>query len=301
MVFFPWSLTSGQSIVRSDSLKLSIQSWFPKSKKQPLRFIYTPRVDYTAAAGLTLSLNRREASGSNNLSLNQVFRYQCIVSRAGKFTLTNTCFHRLGFRIFFDSITEISFDENSLNTRLDVKLYRKISIAAESEIATRLFNRFCMIPSDTGHATRFLEAGFLTPMTWNLSTGLTLPLKDFGYVLFGISGAKLTVIRDQRVFANPGVVTFYGITPGHNHLFEYGMTMKMMIDQRFLKICRWYCDLLLFKPFHQQADMHLKSLFEVRISRYWVLSVQTRIIYEHEACPYIQLENLASFGFSFRL
>ena len=188
-----------------------------------------------------------------------------------------------------------------LNTRLEARLIRRISLAAESEISTRLFNRFCIIPGDSNKSMRYLDAGFLTPMIWNLSGGLSVPLKDYGSLLLGITGARFTIVRDQRVFANPGVSSFYGVTPGHGPLFEYGLSLKLLIDHRFLKICRWYCDLLLFKAYHQPSDMQLKSLFEVRISRYWVLSVQTRIIYEHEVCPAIQLENLASFGFSFRL
>jgi len=108
-------------------------------------------------------------------------------------------------------------------------------------------------------------------------------------------------VRDRHVFENPMITSFYGVPPGHNHLFEYGLSMKLAIDRRFLKVCRWYCDLLLFKAFHEPVDMNLKNLFEVRISRYWLFSVQTRVIYEHEVSGHLQLENLASFGFCFRL
>jgi len=213
LTILPWGAGQCQSLLHNDTVKLPLNSWFAESKKTPLRFTFTPRIEYSATAGLSLYLNSSDPSGSNSVTLNQTLRYLCYISKPGKINLSNSFFHRLGFRSFFDSITEISFDENTLNTRLEVRLYRWMTIAAESEISTRIFNRYLISLADSSHSTRYLDAGFLTPMTWNLSAGVTFPVKGYGSLLLGMTGAKLTFVRDRRVFENPMITSFYGVSP----------------------------------------------------------------------------------------
>ena len=97
---------------RKDSLQIDSKSFLP-SGTSAIRFRFIPHLDYSASAGLSLYTNSRNNPNRNNFTLNHIFRYQWIIDKPHKITLTNTLFHRLGLRCYFDSITEISFDENT--------------------------------------------------------------------------------------------------------------------------------------------------------------------------------------------
>ncbi|MCK7539482.1 MAG: hypothetical protein MZV63_55535 [Marinilabiliales bacterium] len=118
--------------------------------------------------------------------------------------------------------------------------------------------------------------------------------------MLGLTGGRLTLLRDTSVFTGQDVSIYYGVQRGTNHLVEYGISLRFQADRAFWKILRWNCDLLIFKGYDSPADLNLKNIFEIRLASFIVISVQTRLLYEEDISRKLRVENMLSAGFTIK-
>ena len=117
----------------------------------------------------------------------------------------------------------------------------------------------------------------------------------------GLTAAKLTWIRDKRIFKELDVPAYYGVPKGKNWKLEYGLSMHLLVDKDILNRVHWDCDMQLFKNYEKPPDLSLKNLVGVRINKFLKTNIQTRVVYEEDLSKNLQIENLISVGFYFNL
>jgi len=260
------------------------------------KFRFTNELDYSLTTNGFFLIKWLHDKKDNQVNLYQNLRYQCLLQNNKNFRLSNTLNHNLGIQHYFDSITKVNIDDNTLITKLDVQIRGRFACTFDSRITSRLMNGFDYRTTDSGNQVRILNSSFLTPLTWTFSVGLGYNCKKFGSLSLGISAAKLTYILNRQIFGIRGITNYYGIEEGKTHLIEYGFTFQLLIDKDILKMLHWNCDLQLFKNYNAPADMMLKNLFGLRINKFFKTYLQTRIYYEEKLSKHLQFENILSVG-----
>ena len=143
-----------------------------------------------------------------------------------------------------------------------------------------------------------LNSSFMTPLTCNFSAGIGVSKPQFGTFTLGLTGCKLTFIRDKTIWDALGVAEYYGVPKGKNMKLEYGLTLQIMIDKDILKFVHWNCDFLAFKNYQKPIDVSLKNQIGLKISRLFKGNIQTRLNYNESVSRNLQLENTITAGFS---
>ena len=295
-----WVPLEAQVALRLDSEQIPLPpELFGRSTfSWPLR--YSSQTEYSLTAGFYSYLHDAQYGDQQQLLLQHWLKTGWTVGKPGRVVLTNSFTHRLGIICYFDSLTRFCQDENSLKTRAEVTLYKNGNAAVDSEISTRFFNAYEYRQDDSGRTVRVLAASFLTPLVWNLSAGLTWNLPGTGSLLFGLTGVRLTYLRDTSLFSSQETEQFFGVERGRNFKAEYGFSCRIQTDRTFGKILRWNCDLLLFRAGGKPADLSLKNLFEIRAFRFLVISLQTNVMYDEDISSRWQLRNILSAGISLK-
>jgi hypothetical protein len=191
---------------------------------------------------------------------------------------------------------KVHTDDNTLNTRFEIRIAKNLGFSITSNLVSQLLNGYDYSVTNSGALVRTMNSSFLTPLLWTFSGGLSLAWPAFGSLSLGLSSAKLTYIRDRSIFEKQKVSKFYGVEQGKNHLFEYGVSLQLLVDKNFLDRVRWNCDLLVFKNYNSPVDVTLKNDFSIRINNYLKLGIQTRVFYEEMVSRNIQLENVVTIG-----
>jgi hypothetical protein len=266
----------------------------------PPRFTFKKNLDYSLTSSLVSFINGSGPGNKGQVILQHGLKYSWIIERKEHLTFGNSFSHRLGIQYFFDSISRICPDETIFRTRLEYKFGKWTRFSLDSELNTRLLNNWDLVTTDSNTTRLVLSSSFLTPLIWNLAGGFSFLMPETGSIMLGITGGRLTVIRDTSVFTGQQVNSYYGVKRGAGHLFEYGVSLRLQADRTFWKVLRWNCDLLLFKGYDKPADLNLKNLFEVRLASFIVISVQTRLLYEEDISRQLQVENLFSAGFTLK-
>ena len=178
---------------------------------------------------------------------------------------------------------------------------RNLIFSAVSQLTTRLFNAHAFGANATGNPGIARSTSFLTPLIWTFSAGLGWTLPRFATLTCGLASAKLTYVRDKKIFDQLKGAEFYGVGKEHNPLFEYGLSLHLLIDRDLNTRVHWNCDLLLFKNYRKPVDLELKNRVGIRISRYLKTTIQSHISYESAVTRTLQVENTVSLGFSINL
>lgn len=299
-LFLPVPVT-GQFLVYKDTALLVPLNKLADPGKSIVRIRFTQAMEYSVATSNLLLCNWQQAENSNQFSLLQHFRYSALLFDDHFFKITNIFLHNLGIQIFFDSLTKISLDDNTLDTRIEFGFGRLINLAILSNLSTRFFNGYDYQSDGSGLVTRIPGSSFLTPLIWTFSCGIGIQVPRFLMLNFGLSAARLTWIRDKKRLESSGSTNFFGVPKDKNHLFEFGLTMHLLIDKNLGGWGNWNCDILVFKNYNKSADLVLKNLIGIKINKFIKTSVQTRLIYEENVCKTLQIENLISVGFNIRL
>ncbi len=290
---------TGQSYMLADTTIMRLNDILERLEYPPRSNVeYT--IDYTIAGFWLSFISGSSTSEKGQIICLQSLKYSWVIEKPGRLTLTNTFSHRLAVQCYFDSVTRIQADENYFRTRLEVRMTPWICGAFDSELNTRLLNGYDYEVDDSNRMIKRLNSSFLTPLVWNLALGITLRLPETGTLMLGLTGARLTCLRDTSVFAAQQTDVYRGVRRGSDHLFEYGISCRLQTDRTFLKILRWNCDLLAFKAYRKAVSLNLKNLLEVRPVKFLSVSVQTRMFYEEEVSRSLRMENLLTVGFSFK-
>jgi hypothetical protein len=137
-------------------------------------------------------------------------------------------------------------------------------------------------------------------LTGIFAAGFSWKNSRIAEVSIGLSGAKLTYIRNREIYSQLQVKEFYGVPESKGFIVEYGLALQIIIDQNILKRVQWNCDVHLFKNYRKPVDFILKNKIGISISKYIKGAIQTRLQYEEQVSRKLQLENMISVGFSFQ-
>ena len=301
LLYFPLQEIASQGLPASAWLgRLFLENAIIRDLKEDHTKAET-RLDYSVSLNCLVHVNYQHGANLNQAGMNQNIRIKNTIDNNGAFRMTNTFVHILGFQHFFDSITQVCQDDNTLTTRIDLKLFKTLMLTFNSNLSSRLINNFDLQINDSGQQVRVLNASFLTPLQWVFSWGAGYNLPNFGSVSLGLTGGKLTYIRNKSIFDLRQTSLYYGVEKSKNYLLEYGLSFQLLIDRDVTKAFHWNCDLLLFKNYNTSIDMTLKNSFGLRINRFLKTSMSTKILYEERFSKHIQLENLLSVGFYIHL
>lgn len=272
----------------------------PKLPSLTGKFSFSNEFDYNISATAYSSLNGNGDKTAGQLALLQNIKYRISI-HSKRLQITNDLAHSLGLVYYLDSLIKFQTDENTLTSRINYTLDHSVKLMVSSILTTRIFNSWDASPGTGGSVSRTINSSFLTPLVCTFSGGLGFEIKQTGSLDIGISSAKLTWLLDQSIFDKTGRDSFFGVKKGRRNLFEYGLSMHLLIDRAIMKKLQWNCDLLLFKAGNSAVDLSLTNLFAYRINTFLKTSLQTKLFYDEDVSKKLRMENLLSFGFDFHL
>ncbi|HNW76656.1 MAG TPA: hypothetical protein PKJ28_07185 [Bacteroidales bacterium] len=291
---------SGQLYMLLDTTRIPLMPVAGSGNDDWWRFNIRQHTEYSVTTSLAGMINNPGPEEKGHFLLQHSLYYSWSFKKPDHWSLSNNFSHRLGIQCYFDSITRVQADENLFRTKLEYRFGEWGGMAIESELATRLFNGYDYLPGDSGGVVRALNSSFLTPLTWDLSPGLTFNIPGTGSVLLGLTGVRLTYLRDTTIFSAQGCPEYRGVKKGQNHLLEYGLSMKLQAKRTFLKALEWDCDLAVFKPFQKAVSLNWKNMFTFRPVKFMIISLQTRFLYEESISRRLRVENIFSAGISLK-
>ena len=265
------------------------------------KFRYEQELGYSFSFSNFLFLNWHHDKNANQILLLQNLKYKFSFCDDSLVRFSGSFLHNLGLQSYFDSLTKIQTDDNTLNTRFDIRIHKNLNFSINSNLTSRFMNGYDYSVDDSGRIVKILNSSFCTPLLWTFSGGFSVRWQDFGSLNLGISTTKLTYIRDKSIFEKQKVTKYYGVPEGKDCLFEYGLSLQFLADKEFFKKLKWNCDLLVFKNYTSPVNVILKNNFGILLNRFLKASIQTRVFYEETVSRNIQLENLVTFGFYFHL
>jgi hypothetical protein len=292
---------AGQNLVWQDSVVL-LRFRNPIDPGVTLvKFRFTQELEYSFTLSNMLFLNWSQGNGSNQAAVLHHFKYRSKLNHSGNLSISASFNHILGIQCFFDSISRFQPDDNTLDTRIEIRLRKNVTFSVLSNLTTRIFNAWDYSSDQTGNLIRTLNSSFLTPLLCTFSAGVGWTFPGWGTINLGMSAGKFTLVRNSAVYDEMGVTEFFGVPKDRKFLFEYGMTLHLLIDRNFLNRVQWNCDVLIFKNYEMPVDLVLKNLVGIRINKFLRTTIQTRFFYEEETSKNFQVENLVTVGFYFLL
>jgi hypothetical protein len=297
LVWFLSASVGGQGSGRMDSMAIFNPANLPGSGGSMVRFRFAQDLEYRLSCTNLFFINWQQGDHANLISLFHHLEYRSQFTNDRNVTIGNSFVHDLGIQYFIDSVSRFQPDENTLDTRIEVRIGKNLSYTVFSTLSTRMFNSYHYTTDRTGNLMKTLSASFLTPLLWTFSTGLGWTVPKFGSLSFGLSAAKFTWILNREIYDQQDIVEFYGVPKEKAFMFEYGLSMHFLVDRDFLKRVHWNCDLLIFKNYGKPVDLAMKNFIGVRINKFLKTSIQTRLFYEQEVSKCLQIENLVSLGF----
>ena len=289
-----------QTLVLKDSVIAKLGK-LPGENRPLIRYRLSQELSYAVNTSGSWFVNPQNDEKRNSFSIIQQLNYKLYLKNHKSVSLTGSFSHLLGLQVIFDSISWVHPDENVLETKLTIRIYRELHVLLFSGISTRVFNSYAHFYQAGGDRERILVSSFLTPLFWSLSGGVSWKVPGLLSVDCGVSAAKLTCLVNKRVYTEQETDVFFGVPRDKGYLFEYGLSLRLLVDRDFLRNGHWNCDLTVFKDFNRPVDVTLKSLLGVKISRYLKTSLQTRVVYQEEISRKLQIENTILFGFSLSL
>ncbi len=275
----PFTLSAQQLVWKDRDVVRSLR--IPVDSGQSLvRLRISQQIEYTLTLSGAIFLNWDHDANANQVILIQDMIYQCKGETERNFSFTQKVVHHLGIQYFFDSISRFHVDDNQFDTRLEWRILKNHGCFFSSLLSTRLLNSL-----------------FLTPLTALFSGGIQLKWPFFGSLNVGITSAKLTWIRNKGIYESLDAIIYYGVPREKPYLFEYGISLRLLIDHDVAKWLNWNCDLLIFKNTTLPPDISFRNNLGFRLTKFLKARIQTRIFYEERISRKMQLENIVSVGF----
>ena len=264
-----------------------------------IKFRFDQDMEYSLSCTSLLFLNWKQGDNTNIVSFFHQIKYRSLFTNDRNIKISNSFTHDLGIQYFFDSISRFQPDDNTLDTKVEIKIGKNITFSFFSNLNTRIFNSYLYANDNNGNLLKTLSTSFLTPLQWTFSAGLGWNFPQLGSLSLGLSAAKLTWILNKDVFKQQEINEFYGVAKGKTCLLEYGFSMHLLADADLMKRLHWNCDLLIFKNFGKPIDLEMKNFIGFRINKFLKMTIQTRLHYEKAVSKNIQVENLLSLGLYF--
>jgi len=266
------------------------------SGQSPVRLRLSHRLEYSLTFSGVFFINWDHDPNKNQVMLIQDMTYECRGETDRRFRFSQKIVHHLGIQFFFDSISRIHVDDNQLDTRLEWRIRKNHGCFFSALLSTRLFNGYTLTINANGNQDRILNSSFLTPLTVLFSGGIQFKWPFFGSFNLGITSAKLTWLRDKSIYEEQHTIIYYGVPEDKGYLFEYGISLHLLIDHNIAKWLRWNCDLLVFKNMNLPPDISIRNNLAFRLAKHLRAAFQTRLFYEERISRKVQLENIVSVG-----
>ena len=254
-------------------------------------------IDYSVLFSNFLFFNWLHEKNANQAGFLQNMKYHLEIEKRPLFKFSGTLGHSLGFLCYFDSITKVQTDNNTLTVHADLFPGKRIHLDLGLVAETQLLNGYTY-STINGSSDRTRVSSFLTPLVCTISLGGAMEWKQLLSVNFSLTGFKITWLRDPLI-SRRYAESLYNIQDGKSQKTEFGLSFHFLADHELFHCVTWNCDLLLFKNYRKSVDMNLKNLFGIRINRFLKTNIQTRILYEKQVEDRLQVENMISFGFYF--
>ena len=256
-------------------------------------------LDYTFSFTSMLFRYWQQGPNRNFVTLFQSFKYRSCLYNNRSFKVTTSFVHELGVQYFFDSVFRFQPDDTRLDTRIEITVLKNLTATIVSNLSTRIFNNYLHVANSTGNLEKRLQAAFLTPFLCTFSAGWGWKFLKLVQVTLGISASKFTWIRNKEIYAQQHVSQFYGVPENKGYLFEYGLTFTMVAEKELMKNLNWNLDLQIFKNYKKPADVLFRNYVGFKVTRFFKITLQTRLCYEHDVSYKVQIENLFSLGLYF--
>lgn len=300
LAMFYWiSLTPGQAqrLVWHDTLKVFDLEDLADSGTSPLRAVLFQNADYSLTLSAAFYTGRDKTYGASQFLLIQDLLYRFRVETHRRFRFVQRIVHHVGLQYLFDSITRFQIDDNQSESRLELRIRKNHGAFLSALLSTRLFNGYDYSVNGTGQLVRTLNSSFLTPFTALFSGGFQFRWPAFGSLNIGITSAKIIWLRDRSIYEAQETTVCFGVPSDKHHLFEYGISLQLLIDHKVTRWMQWNCDVLLFKNTELPPDFSLKNDLGFKLSKFLKARIQTRIFYEERISNKVQVENVVSVGF----
>jgi hypothetical protein len=266
-------------------------------KPLPYNFRADQGLEYSVSGSGLVALNQLQVRNLYQVNLLQHARLQLQLKNEREVKMVGTFVHNLGIRYIVDSLFQFEPDENTLETRLDVPLGTKFSVAFTSCLFTRIFNSYRYSVDPAGNRFMNLESAFFSPLVWTFSGGIALNFPQFATVTLGLSSGKMTWIMNRDVYGQDGTTVVCGVPRDKNYLFEYGYGLHLRVDRDLASRVHWNCDLQLFKNYRKPPDLAFDNLVGIRIGRFVKTSILTKVSYDREVSRCVRVENRLTIGF----
>ena len=291
---------SSQNLMYGDSLLLMPFARLAPPGASLMLFRITQDYDYSLTSSGLLFFNWKQDRGPGQAAILQHFNVRSKLTNDKNLQITGAWNHELGIQVFFDSISRFYPDGNTVDIKAELKSGRKTNCFFSVRFTTRLFNGYDIVPDTSGGYRHVLNSAFLTPLVCTFSGGVNWLSPSLGSFNLGLTGAKLTYVRDKTIYDELNIREFYGVPGDKNFNIEYGITLHLLINKDLLKFLHWDFDLLAFKNFRKPVDISIKNQVGIKISKYLKGMIQTKLLYNEVISKHIQLENLLSAGVSLK-
>lgn len=295
MFFLPF-ISTAQQLVWQDRNTLRNLNFRADSGQSLVRLRLSQRLEYSLTFSGVFFINWDHDPNDNQVMLIQDMTYECRGETEKRFRFSQKIVHHLGIQFFFDSISRIHVDDNQLETRLEWRIRKNHGCFFSALLSTRLFNGYTLTLNVNGDQDRILNSSFLTPLTVLFSGGIQLKWPCFGSFNLGLTSAKLTWLRDKSIYEEQHTIIYYGVPENKGYLFEYGISLHLLIDHNIAKWLRWNCDLQIFKNMNLPPDVSIRNNLAFRLAKYLRAALKTRLFYEERISRKVQLENIVSVG-----
>lgn len=287
---------TAQNLIFRDSILVSLQQQpLPPASLVSYRIIQ--QAEYGLALSNLLYLNWQKDPGVNQISFVQRLLYRTDFSNERNFKAAGTFNHDLGIQLFFDSICRFQPDVSAFELKTEVKAGKYLVISMITKLSTRLFNNYNYSIGPNGDLQRILQSGFFTPLVLTFSAGFGLRYHGLIFFHLGLTGGKLTYIKNRDVYNEQKIKSYHGVSIDRSYLFEYGIAFQMVIDKDLSGSINWNVECNLFKNLKKPVDLAIKNLIGWKIGKHFKGIVKTNIFYEQETSRKVQFENLFSLGF----
>ena len=286
-----------QSLVWNDQRIHSVFRVPVDSGESLLRMRITQQLDYALTLSGSIFTKGSHDPNTSQVLLIQDLLYQCQGETPYGLSFSEKIIHHLGLQYFIDSTFQFHLDDNQFETKVVWKIRKHHGFFVSCRFSTRLFDKYLLMPDDSGCLVPVLSESFLTPLTGLFSGGFQFKWPMVGSLDIGLSSAKLIWVGDKKIYRILGTDMFYGIPEEKRCLFEYGLSLQVLIRYQVARWLQWDCDLQIFKKTDLPPDVSMKNYFGFQLAKHLKASFQTRIFYEERVSKKLQLENIVSAGF----
>ncbi len=230
-------------------------------------------------------------------------------STDGKIAWTNEIEDKLGLYSSHEEKSgqdyQISDDQLRLRSNFGLKASGRWYYTVDTEFKTQLFNTY-----NNKNNQEVLQSAFFAPFHFNAGLGMKYSYKKAGRVY----GSKLSFSTNiaplsftyKKSFRDDIELGRHGLSPDKMSDYSIGSTLKAQINWQFNMDISW-TSRLYFNTSYSHVETEWENTLNMKIGRYFSTRINLHLRYDDSIKPssdwkrYLQVNELLSFGFNYRL